>query len=564
MKINGVLRQSAAIFAAALLSVTAGTTAFAATTTTTTQPSLVSLGDSITFGYNLTPGNLKPSTKAFPYLIGQALHASVTDLGVPGATSSDLLTKLATSTVKTDLASASYVTIDIGSNDILQPALKDGLISPLNPSPTLTPQEQTQFLFAEAKFATNLSSILSQVKADAPKAKIVLYNIYNPIPSQYAQMRQVADQLIQVENAAIITEAGIANVPVVNAYQAFNGKTATYVLPNDVHPTVLGQKALATIGLNALQGSGSPAPSTGSTGNTGSGTSTGNPSVSQTATLAAGLKAIAAWPIAPAYKTAMANAYKQSVIAPYLQETMNENVLVAPVFASNPLVAPLLKSIVPMMTNHTTMSMKLMEEQQAGHAVASNTIITHTGQQANKVMEYIDGSKVYVNQGSGWQLISNSSQVKGIENAVSSSSTQMGLVGLQQVTVTPSGNGFVLKGSYGTAQSGPFIEKIFSSLLGNSTQLTASQLAQVGKSVKVDVTLTVVKKNGSYQFSMQQTKLQFAMPASMLPSVEAQIAKMVPALSKVWQGYRVTNQIQTSFAFNPIHVVTPSGLPSIG
>ena len=224
------------------------------TGTTTTPPassntkSLVALGDSITFGFGLGTTNLQPSPEAFPYLIGKAGNLSVTDLGVPGLTSSGLLTDLATTSFQKAVKGASVITLDIGSNDLLQPATKDGLFT----GQTITPTELAQFATVVQQFTTNLQTTLQTLVKLNPTAKIVVYNIYNPVPSSDTTAHAVADQVLSAMNAAIAQEAGAFHLPVANAYSAFSGHVSQYILTGNVHPNAQGQAVLAKIGEQAL------------------------------------------------------------------------------------------------------------------------------------------------------------------------------------------------------------------------------------------------------------------------------------------------------------------------
>jgi|GEM_PF-594258 len=210
--------------------------------------SLVALGDSITFGYDLGKTNLQPSPEAFPYLIGKAGSLSVTDLGVPGLTSSGLLTDLATASFQKAVKGASVITLDIGSNDLLQPAAKDGLFT----GQTLTPTELAQFATVVQQFTANLQTTLQTLVKLNPTAKIVVYNIYNPIPSLDAAAHAVADKVLSAMNAVIAQEAGAFHLPVANAYSAFSGHVSQYILTGNVHPNAQGQAVLAQIGELAL------------------------------------------------------------------------------------------------------------------------------------------------------------------------------------------------------------------------------------------------------------------------------------------------------------------------
>lgn len=240
------------VYAKAPNAVSNATEATMATTTFGVNPAsngLVALGDSISYGFNLGP-NLEPSPLAFPYLMGKLSKLPVNDLAVPGWTSQDLLTALATPAFVGSLKTAKIVTIDIGSNDLLGIALKDGLF--YSGQTSLTATEAAQFQTAMSAFGTNLTKIVTLVRQEAPTAKIVLYNLYNPVPPQMSVLSTMVNAPILAMNHIIATVAQAANIPVANAYTAFLGNQQQDVLTGDIHPTIGGQVALAQAGETAL------------------------------------------------------------------------------------------------------------------------------------------------------------------------------------------------------------------------------------------------------------------------------------------------------------------------
>jgi len=231
-----------------------------AATTTSNEPLLVSLGDSVTFGYNLTDtaNNTKPSQSAFPFVIGQSMHFQVSNLGIPGWTSGDLLNALQNANFMRPLGQANVITIDIGSNDLLQLAGSMGLLQQATANPTaaltLTSAQTQAFQAAIVQFGKNVTAIIAQVRqtTDAP---IVLYNLYDPFPDNTG-LHTVTEQFQQVENGIIAQVAAAQkNVVVADAHAAFDHQQLTdvRVAQGDVHPTVAGQTALAQAGETAIQ-----------------------------------------------------------------------------------------------------------------------------------------------------------------------------------------------------------------------------------------------------------------------------------------------------------------------
>ncbi|WP_284036580.1 SGNH/GDSL hydrolase family protein [Neobacillus sp. 114] len=217
------------------------------------KKSLVALGDSIPFGYGLTDSMDEPSRDAFPYLIGEAADLRVRNLAVPGWKTSDLLNALNHDQKFIQAVSkADYITLNIGSNDLLKP-IKDAyvasggnldneaiirLINSLGPSAQI--------------LQLNISLIVGKINALNPHAKIVLYNFYNPFLflGESHPINLLGNPLIQTINHAL-EGLNYPNLAIANAYVI--GLSPFYLLSGDIHPSLAGHELLANIGLNALK-----------------------------------------------------------------------------------------------------------------------------------------------------------------------------------------------------------------------------------------------------------------------------------------------------------------------
>ena len=150
---------------------------------------IVALGDSITFGYP------PPSTTGFPDLITGVRN--VEKFGGSGATSSQLLAAIQSNPkeFKRALKKADVITINIGSNDLMQATNMSTLFAKLQPlvpnleenlangkvaqaiqTTPLTPPTSQQLV----AYTSNLAKIIATVKKES-RAPIILYNLYNPI-----------------------------------------------------------------------------------------------------------------------------------------------------------------------------------------------------------------------------------------------------------------------------------------------------------------------------------------------------------------------------------------------
>jgi lysophospholipase L1-like esterase len=229
------------------------------------KPNLVALGDSITFGLRLEATQTQASPNAFPSLIGNG-EFNVINLGVPKLTSLELATKLSTPDAGTLLAlnTADIFTLYIGGNDLLEAT---GISAILNsPVPVILTPEKEQELISKAIGAAgaivgNLRSSIDAIRLKNETAPIILYNFYNPIPDVpevvnplVHNLHLIGNKIINQVNADLINP--IANkeqgVFLANAYTAFDGEQAQYMLPGDVHPNILGHQVLAKLGTDVL------------------------------------------------------------------------------------------------------------------------------------------------------------------------------------------------------------------------------------------------------------------------------------------------------------------------
>ncbi|MBO0959809.1 hypothetical protein J1P26_08735 [Neobacillus sp. MM2021_6] len=223
---------------------------------TDVRPNLVSLGDSITYGWNLEkatdPTNAHQSQKAFPYLIGDGNYVVGKNISGGGWTSGQLLTEIQKPENLAAIHHADVITLDIGSNDFLQN--KD--IKAIIGNPT-TPIDPVAFSKTINDISTNLFSnlglIIGTIKSQNTDAQIIIYNIYNPFSSTLAALYPVGEQFLPLVNPGFQGIAAQTKSLYADAYSAFKGKQANYIFPNgDVHPNEEGQKVLASLATGVL------------------------------------------------------------------------------------------------------------------------------------------------------------------------------------------------------------------------------------------------------------------------------------------------------------------------
>jgi lysophospholipase L1-like esterase len=83
-----------------------------------------------------------------------------------------------------------------------------------------------------------LNRIFNSLRAAAPRSDIIVFDVFNPLGIALAPLTTL--------NSILRHEASAHHAVFVDLGPVFAGHTAQYVNPNDVHPTDLGQRVMAT------------------------------------------------------------------------------------------------------------------------------------------------------------------------------------------------------------------------------------------------------------------------------------------------------------------------------
>jgi len=242
----------------------------------------LSLGDSLAFGYqpnlvaagDTNPADYRSYAEDFASVV-RTLH--LVNYGCPGETTTSLVyggcpwpyslhDSYGSSTSQLGAVEAfleahpgrvSLVSIDIGSNDLL------GLVGECEATePTTLLACLTDGLPGTlATIETNYSIILATVHTLAPQARVVMFNLYNPL----ALTLPGSDQLLALVNQALAGIASSAHVQLADAFGAINGvagsaqeqaricvltwECTSYA---NIHPTTLGYWSLTLALAEAL------------------------------------------------------------------------------------------------------------------------------------------------------------------------------------------------------------------------------------------------------------------------------------------------------------------------
>ena len=148
----------------------------------------------------------------------------------------------------------SYVTIDIGANDLL------GHVGSPDCSDSLdTPSCQDRIQASLAAYRANLSLILDQIQSAAPEATVILLQVYNPFSlglSSFVEFENQSNEAVRALNTVAAAVASERGVLVADGFTPMLGTTAvtTHMTENppDIHPKPIGFDILAVALVEAL------------------------------------------------------------------------------------------------------------------------------------------------------------------------------------------------------------------------------------------------------------------------------------------------------------------------
>ena len=233
---------------------------------------IVFLGDSIANGAMLAD----KENERYSTLIGNKMNAEIINHAVDGMTTSSLIYALNSGAYDASLAKADYVSISIGSNDLLTPfiGIMTDLFGSMNAGAFLTLNNtelanmftklndtitKNETLTAACNIYSKLNTILSIVQEKAPKSEILMNNIYNPyigvkillLDKEYLNLEAQCETYVRLINRNFFSNSPAYTL--INVYRLFSegGFTnANFNLLNmmessfDSHPNAKGHEAI--------------------------------------------------------------------------------------------------------------------------------------------------------------------------------------------------------------------------------------------------------------------------------------------------------------------------------
>ncbi len=189
--------------------------------------------------------------------------------------------------------------------------------------------------------------------------------------------------------------------------------------------------------------------------------------------------------------------------------------------------------------------------------------------QTIKVQEYLQASKLYMNQGQGWQLIPVSESLQNLMNS-QTGGVNLSLSTFAKLTATPTSTGYQYQGmlsSQGFQNEMNLILRNLpvSSLSAgvNNTQMQ-SLMQAIMKTMQGNVTIQVAKVNGLEEVTGENIQLSLTIATQdLINSVNATASGQSQAQQFANEVSAITEQENgtVQFSYNQVPVNAPQGLP---
>jgi lysophospholipase L1-like esterase len=194
----------------------------------------------LVLGDSLARGTGDESGRGFSADLLEALRkrgpVEIANLAVNGAESAEVRDLLDKANVRSLAASASWIVLSIGGND-LSHAVPRGGDSPAGPVENAARAREV--------YASNLRAILAALREANPSAPIRVLGLYDPFELTAVPSRLGASVILGWNSVMQETALGFSNVLVVPTFDLFAGRRDRLAL-DDFHPNRAGYAVIAT------------------------------------------------------------------------------------------------------------------------------------------------------------------------------------------------------------------------------------------------------------------------------------------------------------------------------
>lgn len=202
----------------------------------TTPLRIVGIGDSLTRGVG------DPKEQGYAGIVATDLRTSdafssveLTDEGVTGDTTANLLNVLKKKRVQNELSKANLIFLTIGGNDLVDVLQNHFLSLDLN-------EFDTQRKIYEA----NLNEILTEVRLLNPTATIYYMGLYNPFEDYFTTLNKPFTNILKEWNSGGATVLELyPNTVFIPTFNLFHGKTNELLYKDHFHPNPKGYHLIA-------------------------------------------------------------------------------------------------------------------------------------------------------------------------------------------------------------------------------------------------------------------------------------------------------------------------------
>lgn len=185
---------------------------------------MVSLGDSLTHGVGDESG--EGFVESLEKQLKEEKNAIITveNHGIPDQQTDGLLQQVKKSKVKSDLQDADYVTLFIGTNDLIES--NGGDLKKIN---------EERIAVGLADYERNLKKILRIIREENKDVPILFLGLYNPYP----ESQEIEDEIVEWNEKSQAIVDDYENIKFISTNELFQKKSTDY-FSDALHPNEKG------------------------------------------------------------------------------------------------------------------------------------------------------------------------------------------------------------------------------------------------------------------------------------------------------------------------------------